>query len=78
MWNVLGGKIRTGVWLGNLREETTLEYSSLDEKTKSQWTFKEIRQKDLAWPHLTQNRYKRQSFVSKITILGIPKKRRLY
>ena len=38
-------KIHTGFWLGNLREETTLEDSSLDEKTKLKWTFQETGQK---------------------------------
>jgi len=48
-------KIHTGFWLGNLREETTLEDSSLDEKTKLKRTFKKIGQ-DMGWPHLTNNR----------------------
>ena len=68
----IGRKIHTGFWLGNLRKETTLEDSSLDEKILK-WTFKETGQKDMEWPHLTQNRYKRRSLVSKVTILRIPK-----
>jgi len=73
MWHVLGEKIHTGFWFGNQRKETTLEDSSLDEKTILTWTFKETGQKNMDWPHLTQNRDKRRFLVNKVTILRIPK-----
>ena len=37
------------------------------------WTFKETRQKNMGWPHLIQNKYKRRSLVSKVMNIRIPK-----
>jgi len=41
MRHVLGEKIHTRFWLGNLRKETNLKDSSLDENTILKWAFKE-------------------------------------